>query len=231
MESKNAPVYLFIIASFLALIATIIDNEWLMILSKPMIIPSLFIYYSISEKKETSIELLAVLLIYFISDAVTLIHIEDATFYVMLLDYIPYVLLLKVVIQDAVKSGFCKNKFGLGIGLFGTLMLAMYFLLESLVVKESDFVFPIIFYGIILSLYVTVSSYNYFKTDFSDVASFIFVAAVFGLIADVIFVITNMVFSVKALTYIEFAFQIISYFYIVAYFVDRDKMHLSTELI
>jgi hypothetical protein len=231
MESKNAPVYLFIIASFFALVATIIDNEWLMILSKPMIIPSLFIHYSISEKKETSIELLVVLLIYFISDAITLIHIENSTLYIMILDYIPYILLLKVVIQDAVKSGFCINKFGLGIVLFGLLMSAMYFLLDSLVNQDPDFVFPIISYGIILGLYVTVSSYNYFKTGFSDAASFIFVAAVFGLIADVIFVITNMVFSVNALSYIEFAFQIISYFYIVAYFVNRDKMHLSTELI
>ncbi|MCL9805606.1 hypothetical protein NAT51_08735 [Flavobacterium amniphilum] len=231
MESKNAPVYLFIVASFLALIATIIDNEWLMILSKPMIIPSLFTYYSISDKKETSFELLAILLIYFISDAITLIHMEDSTLYMMVLDYIPYILLLKVVIQDAVRSGFCKNKFSLGIILFGILMLAMYFLLQSLMSQDSDFVFPIISYGIILGLYVTVSSYNYFKTGFSDAASFIFVASVFGLIADVIFVITNMVFNVKALTYIEFAFQIISYFYIVAYFVNRDKMHLSTELI
>lgn len=231
MESKNAPIYLFIIAGFLALIATIIDSEWLMILSKPMIIPSLFIYYFVSEKKSISFELLAVLLIYFVSDAITLIHIEEADLYVMMLDYIPYVLLLKVVVQDAVRFGFCRKNFGFGIITFAILMVAMCFLLESLVFQYSDFKFPIICYGIILGFYVSVSWYNYSKTNFSVTSSFIFLAAVFGLIADVIFVITNMVFNVKALTYIEFTFQIISYFYIVAYFVNRDKVHLNTKLV
>jgi hypothetical protein len=50
MESKNASIYLFITAGFLALVASIIDNEWLMILSKPVIIPALLIYYFVSDK-------------------------------------------------------------------------------------------------------------------------------------------------------------------------------------
>lgn len=231
MESKNASIYLFIIASFLALVASIIDNEWLMILSKPIIIPALLIYYFVSEKKSTSLELLFILLIYFISDAITLVKLESATNYIMILDFIPYVLLIKVVFQDAIKNGFCKINFALGVFYFVVLMIAMLFLLDAFVIKQSDLLFPFISYGVILGLYVSVSSYNYFKTDFSEVASFIFVAAIFGLIADVIFVFTNMVFNVKALTYIEFALQIISYFYIVTYFIDREKMHLSTKII
>ncbi|HKX86659.1 MAG TPA: hypothetical protein VJL37_08295 [Flavobacterium sp.] len=231
MESKNVSIYLFVIASFLALVASIIDNEWLMILSKPIIIPALLIYYFVSEKKSTSLELLFILLIYFISDAITLIKLESVTNYIMILDFIPYVLLIKVVFQDAIKNGFCKINFALGVFYFVILMIAMFFLLDAFVIKQSDFLFPFISYGVILGLYVSISSYNYFKTDFSEVASFIFVAAIFGLIADVIFVFTNMVFNVKALTYIEFALQIISYFYIVAYFIDREKMHLRTKLI
>lgn len=231
MESKNASIYLFIIASFLALVASIIDNEWLMILSKPIVIPALLIYYFVSEKKSTSLELVFILLIYFISDAITLVKLESATNYIMILDFIPYVLLIKVVFQDAIKNGFCKINFALGIFYFVVLMIALFFLLDAFVIKQSDFLFPFISYGVILGLYVSISSYNYFKTDFSEVASFIFVAAIFGLIADVIFVFTNMVFNVKALTYIEFALQIISYFYIVTYFIDREKMHLSTKII
>lgn len=231
MESKNASIYLFIIASFLALVASVIDNEWLMILSKPIIIPALLIYYFVSEKKSTSLELLFILLVYFISDAITLVKLESAINYIMILDFVPYVLLIKVVFQDAIKNGFCKINFALGVFYFVVLMIAMFFLVDAFVIKQSDFLFPFISYGVILGLYVSISSYNYFRTDFSEVASFIFVAAIFGLIADVIFVFTNMVFNVKALTYIEFALQIISYFYIVTYFIDREKMHLSTKII
>ena len=215
----------------MALVASIIDSEWLMILSKPIIIPALLIYYFVSEKKATSLELLFILLIYFISDAITLVKLESAINYIMILDFIPYVLLIKVVFQDAIKNGFCKINFALGVFYFVVLMIAMFFLLDAFVIKQSNFLFPFISYGVILGLYVSISSYNYFRTDFSEVASFIFVAAIFGLVADVIFVFTNMVFNVKALTYIEFALQIISYFYIVTYFIDREKMQLSTKII
>ncbi|MFC4816956.1 hypothetical protein [Flavobacterium sp. GCM10023249] len=231
MESRIVSIYLFVIAGFLVLLASIINNEWLLILSKPMIIPALLAYYFFSEKKVLSLELVFVLLVYFVSDAIALVKLEGITSYLVVLDYIPYIMLIKVVTEDAFKIGFCKVNFSLSIFYFIILMVAMYFLLDAFSMKSIDLTFACVSYGIVLGLFVSISSYNFLMTNFSEIASLVFLAASFSLVADVIFVFTNMVLNVKALTYIEFALQIISYFYIVAYFIDRENMYLDTNMV
>jgi len=225
---KNIPVYFYMVASFLAVIAMVIGNEWLMILSKPSIIPALLIYYYSSEKKYTSPVLLTILFIYFASDSLVLLNYPNITLYLMIIDFIPYVLLAKVVLEDACKIGFYKKEAILSSLVFLGLMVVMTYLLFSLSTENGAYSLAIIVYGIVLASYVCASLYTYLVTDL-DFTMYILIAALFGLIADVIFIITNMVFYVEALNYIEFVLQIISYFYIVAYFIKRDLMVLEQK--
>lgn len=225
---KNIPVYFYMVASFLAVIAMVIGNEWLMILSKPSIIPALLIYYYSSEKKYTSPVLLTILFIYFASDSLVLLNYPNITLYLMIIDFIPYVLLAKVVLEDAYKIGFYKKEAILSSLVFLGLMVVMTYLLFSLSTENGAYSLAIIVYGIVLASYVCASLYTYLVTDL-DFTMYILIAALFGLIADVIFIITNMVFYVEALNYIEFVLQIISYFYIVAYFIKRDLMVLEQK--
>lgn len=225
---KNIPVYFYMVASFLAVIAMVIGNEWMMILSKPSIIPALLIYYYSSDKKYTSPVLLTILFIYFASDSLVLLNYPNITLYLMIIDFIPYVLLAKVVLEDAYKIGFYKKEAILSSLVFLGLMVVMTYLLFSLSTENGAYLLAIIVYGIVLASYVCASLYNYLVTDL-DFTMYILIAALFGLIADVIFIITNMVFYVEALNYIEFVLQIISYFYIVAYFIKRDLMVLERK--
>lgn len=225
MIIKNAPVYFYIIASILAIIAMICDSEWLMLLTKPSIIPALFIYYVTVNDFKIDSSLIAILFIYFISDVITLLEIEEATLYVMTLDFIPYLLLLRVVVEDVFVLKIKKlSKINVAVvfSAFAALMVAMYYLIESFAKTNPDFVLPVIAYGIVLALYISFSLYSYLETDF-DFAFNILIAAVFALIADVIFVVTNMIFSIEALNYLEFTLQIISYFFIVVYFLRRNN--------
>ncbi len=224
MIIKNTPVYFYIIASILAVIAMICDSEWLMLLTKPSIIPALFIYYITVNDFKIDTSLIIILLIYFISDVIALLAIEEATLYVMALDFIPYLLLLRVVIEDVFELRLYKiRKVNIAAVIFAflSLMVAMYFLIDSFAKTNPEYVIPVIAYGIILALYISLSLYLYLVTDY-DFAFNILIAATFALIADVIFVITNMIFSIEALNYLEFTLQIISYFFIVVYFIRRN---------
>ncbi len=224
MIIKNTPVYFYIIASILAVIAMICDSEWLMLLTKPSIIPALFIYYITVNDFKIDTSLIIILLIYFISDVIALLAIEEATLYVMALDFIPYLLLLRVVIEDVFELRLYKiRKVNIAAVIFTflSLMAAMYFLIDSFAKTNPEYVIPVIAYGIILALYISLSLYLYLVTDY-DFAFNILIAATFALIADVIFVITNMIFSIEALNYLEFTLQIISYFFIVVYFIRRN---------
>ena len=218
---KNTPISFYLIMSFLAVIAMVIDNEWLTLLTKPSIIPALAIYYFSSEKKYFSPVLLTILFVYFVSDTIALLQFQNFDIYLMLIDFVPYLLLTKVVIEDAVHLKFKINYCMFASICFLFLLLVMFFVIGTLSITYQEYIPIIVGYGIVLAIYVSTSLYIYLITN-SDFAMYILIASVFGLIADIIYTIINMVFYVKALTYIEFVLQIISYFYIIAYFLKRD---------
>jgi hypothetical protein len=225
---KNTPIYFYIVASIMSVLAMVIENEWLLLLFKPMIIPALLIYYYGSEKKYFSIVLMGVLFIYFISDAFTLVDLKEMEVYTMVLDFIPYLLLAKVVLEDSIKIGYNKTSLMLAGAGYLFLMIVMYYLVHSLSIEASEYSIAVIVYGIILAIYACASLYNYLTIGY-DFTMYILIGACFGLIADIVYIITNMIFYVKALNYIEFVFQIISYFYIIAYFVKRDLNALEYQ--
>lgn len=220
--SKNIPIYFYIITSVIAIIAMIIDNEWLMLLSKPSIIPALGIYYFSSDKKYMSPTLIAILIIYFISDALTLLQISNFTKYMMLIDFIPYILLGKIVMEDALQLQYKRNEFLIALFGFVSIMVTMFFLIDSLSEAFMSYCNLIFIYGIVLSIYVSSSLYL-FLLEHSDFSIYILLASIFALSADILYVVTNMIFYVKALNYIEFVLQVISCFYVVSYFLKREK--------
>lgn len=213
--------------SVLAVIAMVIDNEWLILLTKPSIIPALLIYYFSSDKKYVSPVLLTILFVYFVSDTIALLQFQNFDIYLMLIDFIPYLLLSKVVIEDAVHLKFKMNECMFAFISLLFLLLVMFFVVGTLTAPYQEYIPIIIGYGIVLAIYVSTSLYIYLVTN-SDFAMYILIASIFGLVADIIYTIANMVFYVKALTYIEFVLQIISYFYIIAYFLKRDVNFEST---
>ncbi|POR23948.1 hypothetical protein BWK58_09365, partial [Flavobacterium columnare] len=49
---KNAPLYVYLLACFLSVIAMLLGNEFLLIISKPVIIPALMARYLAVEEKQ-----------------------------------------------------------------------------------------------------------------------------------------------------------------------------------
>lgn len=220
--SKNIPIYFYIVTSIVAIIAMILENEWLLLLSRPSIIPALGIYYFASEKKYVSYSLIVILIIYFISDTLNLLQIADFTKYMMLIDVLPYLILTKIVLEDAQKVKIKRNELYISIFGFFAIMLTVWFINDSISDSYASFKLWIFWFGVVLSIFVSSSLYL-FLLEHSDFSLYILLSAVFALVADFIYVITNMVFFVKELRYIEFVLQIISCFYVVTYFLKRES--------
>jgi len=155
------------------------------LLTKPYIITALVIYYFSSDKKYFSPVLLTILFVYFISDTIALLQFQNFDIYLMLLDFIPYLLLTKVVIEDAVHLKFKMNECLFASICFLFLLLVMFFVIGSLSITYQEYAPIIVGYGIVLAIYVSTSLYIYLITN-SDFAMYILIASVFGLIADII---------------------------------------------
>ena len=225
---KNTPVLLYVVACFLSVIALIIDSEWLLLLTKPMIIPALLIHYYSSEKVYFSINLLVILLIYFVSDALTLVNIPDLEVYNLILDFIPYILLAKIGLTDAVTIGFKRKNFFIASFSYVSLMMLMFFLLQSLNKENAEYSLAVIIYGVVLAIFISSCLNNYLSVP-TDFTVFILIGACFALIADIVYIINQMILYVQTFKYIEFVFQIISYFFIVTYFIRRDVTILKSK--
>lgn len=218
---KNTPVLLYVVACFLSVIALIIDSEWLLLLTKPMIIPALVIYYFSCEKSYFSFHLLLVLFIYFVSDALTLIKMPNLEVYNLMIDFIPYLLLARIGLMDSIRIGYQNTNFRISLLVYAALIILMIFILQSLNKESSEYSLAIMLYGGVLAIFISSGVYNYLckPTDFT---MFILVGACFSLIADIVYIVNQMIYFVTTFEYIEFVFQIISYFFIVVYFVRRN---------
>lgn len=225
---KNTPALLYVIASILSVIALIMDNEWMLLLTKPMIIPALIIYYYSSEKIYFSVNLLFILLVYFISDAMTLVNMPNLDVYNLILDFIPYILLTRIGIGDSIRIGYQKRNFYITMFCYVALMILMVYLLQSLNKESSEYSLAIMIYGSVLALFISSCLYNYLCVP-ADFTMYVLVGVCFSLIADIVYVINQMIYYVATFDYIEFVFQIISYFFIVVYFVRRDVKILKTQ--
>lgn len=218
MKTKTIAYYLYFIACFTALLAIIIDNDLLLLLSKPMIIPAVYFYY-LTKTKRVDFMFTMVILLSFIGDTVILLKITDPL-YVMVPYYLSYLILIRFILLD-----ISKTKTNLNNVLLSTLVAAghalmLYLVLDLQTMEGRKFIVPFSIYGVTLSLMVTLSVYNYLEGK-SISGFYMLVACGCCLVSDVFYVLYNEHFHIPILSYINSGMQFFTYIFFVKYIVNR----------
>ncbi|OWP82932.1 hypothetical protein BWK59_13240 [Flavobacterium davisii] len=216
---KNAPLYVYLVACFLSVIAMVLDNEFLLIICRPIIIPALIARYLAVEEKQNILYVSLIFIVYFFTDALTLFNLEFIQFFNMGLDLFPYLLLLFLAIKETKKIGFYKKAFN--FSLLGTffLMILTYFLLNGLDFEDMKYSIAIVVYGTVLTFLISICTYNYLVINnlcFNN----ILIAIVFSAMADIVYVVMVKMDYALVFKCIKFVFRAISYFFIVEYFIN-----------
>ncbi|MFK7001618.1 hypothetical protein [Flavobacterium oreochromis] len=216
---KNAPLYVYLLACFLSVIAMLLGNEFLLIISKPVIIPALMARYLAVEEKQNILYVSLIFIIYFFTDALTLFNFEFIRFFNMSLDLFPYLLILFLVVKEAKRIGFNQKAFN--FSLIGTLslMVLTYFLLNGLAFEDMKYSIAIVVYGTVLTFLISICAYNYLVINnlrFNN----ILIAILFSAMADIVYVVMVKMDHTIVFKCIKFIFRVISYFFIVEYFIN-----------
>jgi hypothetical protein len=233
MKTREVALTLYFIASIVTVIATVFDNEVLMLLSKPAVIPAILFYYlSIKRDQPVDIYFIMVLVLNFIGDTIALLKIDNETMFLMIPFFLSYLLLLKFAIEDVRKMKFNLTGLILSIFLFCFLMYIMYSLIELFVDTNKELVIPVIVYGSVLGAFASIAVYCFYMKN-STFTFYLLMTALLSIVSDVFYIMFSLIFHFPSFNYFELTVQLFSYFFIVRYFVLRknaSESHFTTAV-
>lgn len=225
MKTKTIALYLYIITCLTALFAIVIDNDLLLLVSKPVIIPAVYFYY-LTKTKNVNFAFTMVMLLSFVGDTIILLKITDPL-YVMVPYYLSYLILIGFLIGDIVKTKVSRNNVLLSLVVLAGHAMMLYLVLDLQSMDGKKFIVPFSIYGVTLSLMVTLSVYNYLS-DKSISGFYLLIGCGCCLVSDVFYVMYNEHFHLPILSYINSAMQFFTYIFLAKYIINRKSAAAKT---
>lgn len=222
MKTKQVALILYFISSCLAVLATILNQEALVLLTKPTVIPAILFYYLSTKTQPVNSFLILILLLNFIGDSLVLLEFENQTEIIMIPYFCAYLVFLKIAIGDVKKMVLDVKGILLSVIIFSFLMYIMYMLIQLFTDTHKNLVIPVVIYGIVLGTFGAIASYCYYVKN-AVFAFYLLMAAVLSIMSDVFYIMFSLIFHFPTLNYVEFAIQLLSYFFMVKYFILKEN--------
>jgi hypothetical protein len=228
MKASTPSLILFFVASFFAILFKVLEYSSLVLYAKSIIIPSLFIYYLVSNNYKVNLVKALVFLLCFMRDVFVLLNSKESAMGSFLCILFVYLILLSLSLKDFRNLKFNFNDSASILILVLSIGTICYSVL-NLKLERLDFSFSLyVVFGIVLSLLSIVVLLNYIKNE-----SYIFVNAmmmcVCFIITDIFFVLYNFYFNLYIFSLISIITQVLSYFFMVKYFIAKDQIKIDLD--
>lgn len=222
MKASTPSLILFFVTSILAIIFKLLDHDMLVLYTKSMIIPSLFIYYLVCNNYKISSLKAIIFLAFFVRDVFNTLRIGESAMGSFLCVLFVYVLLLCIALKEwkSFQFGF-KDAIPFIVLIFFLSLICYSVLNLKLENLELDFSLYAVF-GVILTLLSLISIINYIKSGSYAFFNGMLMSICF-IITDVFFVLYKFYFYNYAFTLVSLITQFLSYFFMVNYFLEKDK--------
>jgi hypothetical protein len=228
MKASTPSLILFFVASFFAILFKMLEYDSLVLYAKSIIIPSLFIYYLVSNNYKVTLVKILIFLLCFMRDVFILLSIKDSALGSFLSILFVYLILLILSLKDfrGLKFNYKDSTSILTLVLLlGTICYSVLNLkLEGLDLSFSLYVI----FGVVLTLLSVVVLSNYIKNE-----SYVFVNSmmmcVCFIITDIFFVLYNFYFKLYIFSLISVVTQVLSYFFMVKYFIAKDQVKIDLD--
>lgn len=223
---KNKPaLIMYFIACMVYMLAVVINNSELMLVSKPVIVPAIFFYYLQERKIKLNWAYTLIILLFFTGDMIVLIDSEELFVVVIAVFLLGYLYFLKGLVDDLVTI---RLQFINKTHLFA-LLICVFFLIyllisivDVLIENKSENLGLIVLYGIVLVSIGTLASLNYITRP-SRYTTFMILASLSFVISDVFYILKKDFLEIAILDYLNNFTQIISYYFLTKYFILKDS--------
>ena len=225
MKEIKPPLLLYMISGFLFFLSIIINNEFLTLVSKPVISTSMFFHYFHESRGKVNFWFSVVLLLLFVSGVFNLFEDEFALQYVILINLVVYCILLGFVIRSLFEIKLKSlDNVNLTYIILMLLFLSCLFYISLFLVFDSTSSLYIYFmvYGSVLLILGFLNTVLYvLKNDKKNVS--LMMAIFCFIICDLFYVIYYYYYDFIFFRYISVLCNIVSFYFLVNYFLLKNE--------
>jgi uncharacterized membrane protein YhhN len=223
MIKKSPSLLLFIVSGFLYLIASLIESEFLSLLVKPIIIPSIIVFYFTETRAKVNFWFVFSLFLFFVGDMLYLINLEDYYLLGLVFYLLPYLIVLVFIFNDFIKLIRSRSLDKTDLSFLIILFFLLYLLVSLMNVlnpsSKIEFVYFLLF-GIQLVLMGVFGFLLYLhepnKTNF-----FLLITVSLFILSDVFFILNKNVFGLRVFKITNIVTQIASYYFYARYLIEK----------
>lgn len=220
MKDSKSALYLFISASLIVILSSVLKYDNIVMLAKPMIIPSAFFYYLQTKKTPLDLSVTAIFISFFIGDMIILVLGDSAIKMILITFLIGYLMLFKSIVEDLVKIEFDFSSLLYVFVLMILLGGILYFILDLPITQIIENYWLFMIYGIVLIVLVLLSTYNYVSNQ--NINSFnLLIATLSMLLSDLFYCFYNYVMKSSLLDAMNLFTQFLSYYLLIKYYNSR----------
>lgn len=225
MPKLNASLGLYILAGVLYIISSCLDNEWITLVTKPIIIPSIVFYYFTQIRRKSDDLFVLSLVLFFFGDILYLINIEDYYFFGLFLFLIPYLIIIYFIYKDFRLLLQVRPIKKIDISLVIVLLTMLYLTYSLLTLIEfssnKEFVYILLF-SIELFLMTLLTALVFLYSSYRKNTYLAFTIVSF-ILSDVFFMLDKQ-FNLVVFKLVNTLTQTISYYFYVMYFLERTSL-------
>ena len=223
--SKKTILYTFIVVCVLYFFSSLLHLESLEIITKPLVLPILFLYYVKKNRGKIQIFVAFSFVFYYISEVLFLLSPTTNFLYGIFFNLIPYLILLYIIGIDFLKIlKFKKHIENLLVVLFMLTFLIYLFVSIILLIDfdsgaEKTLLY---FYGITLILLCCISITSY-MLKYSSLNLFLMLMTTLFIVSDVFYLLIIKIEYNWVFKSVNLIAQLVSYYFFVVYSLIKSK--------
>ncbi len=223
MKTLTPSLGLYFTACFLVVLFYYINLEEWVIYPKAVILPAIFYYYYSNNNYKISPDKAAVFLLSYIADIYILLGYDSSFIVAECCLVVVYLILLRYVVKDFITSKF-RKKDALPIAIALLLVSYLLFTMMSLdFMNERRFFYLFLFHGVVLAMIGKLGMISYIAKGSRQTLSCVLMWTCFAL-SDIFYMLYHFYLPFYIFELINVAAQVLSYFFMVRYFLRTDRM-------
>ncbi|MEW5675781.1 hypothetical protein ABGT15_05670 [Flavobacterium enshiense] len=226
MSKLYPALVLYSFASFLFIISVVFDLETLSMLFKPMIAPAIYFYYWQKSNGKVSVIFSLILFLFYCGDMMILIQYENLFVPLMLMNLVAYLLLFKFLVEDLMllRENRIHSSNIFSIIIFTLFLLSLLYMGLKLIFDASSENYGLItFYGITLFLLGLQTTFLYIMNNSSSNV-FLAITTLCFIMSDLFYVLYNYYLNLDIFIFINVSCQVISFYFLVNYILNRGTI-------
>lgn len=216
MKLTTIPLITFLIASIMTLIGMYLDNNFIVLLCKPVIIPAIYFYYLQIKEDNVNWKFTLAIMSCFIADMLAIIVFESSHFYIIFFNLICYIIFFHFALKDIIVTKIKKIKIGYTIMLLTISFLFLFYLIDLIPAQKKSLEVFFLIYGTVLAFLITLIGFNFFLNN-SLKNLFAVLMSVCFLMSDIFYSIHNFYEKIMIFYILNLTLQFLSYYFMVKY--------------